>query len=217
MNTHISLNGRQTRELPVEFRGDDVRYTENLVEHFLTQFTKPGDVVFDPFLGFGTTLLVAEKMERIGYGVEFDEQRWSYVRSILRCPERALHGDSTELDSIEFPEVDFSITSPPYMGKHHRENPFTAYTTEFSGYAEYLEQIAHIYLQLAKRLKPSSRAVVEVSNLKHEDGTITTLAWDIAGAISNVMRFEGEVIVGWEGLESFGYTHSYCLVFSKMG
>lgn len=209
------MSNRRANSLPAEFQADDVRYSESLVEHFLNEYTNSGDVVFDPFMGFGTTLLVAEKLDRVGFGIEYDEKRCNYVKSMLKHPERALLGDSTKLDSVNLPDFDFSITSPPYMGKHHEENPFTAYSTEFSGYQEYLGQIEHIYRQLCKRLKASRHAVIEVSNLKHEDGTITTLAWDIARAVSNVLDFQGEVVIAWDETYGYGYDHSYCLVFTK--
>ena len=45
---------------------------------------------------------------------------------------------------------------------------------------------------------------------------LTTLAWDIAKAVSQVLRFEGEIVVGWNTC-GFGYDHSYCLVFAKPG
>ena len=198
MKSYVALSNVLHTPLPAEFAKEDVRYSEALVSHFLNEFTKPGDVILDPFMGYGTTLLVAEKRNLKAFGIEFDEKRWLYVQTILKHPERALHGDS-----------------PPYMGKHHTENPFTAYSTQGPGYAEYLRTVADIYRQLAKKLHKSGRAVIEVSNLKHEDGSLTTLAWDIAGAVSEVMRFEGEVIVTWEDHYGYGYDHSYCLVFSK--
>ena len=202
--------------MPGDFQHQDVRYAEELVEHFLREFTEAGDLVLDPFMGYGTTLLVAERMNRVAYGVEFDQRRWQYVRTIVQNPERALHGDSTELAALNLPDFDFSITSPPYMGKHHKENPFTAYSTIGEGYGQYLETIEQIYGQLNGKLKPAGRAVIEVSNLKHEDGSLTTLAWDIAGRVSRVLRFEGEVVVTWEDSYGYGYDHSYCLVFAKM-
>lgn len=215
MKTYISLKTEKKTALPAEFRNDDVRYTEDLVAHFLSEFTKEGDCVFDPFMGFGTTLLVAERMGRVGYGVEFDEKRCKYAKSILKHPERALHGDSTKLDSIELPEISFSMTSPPYMGKHHKENPFTAYSTLFEGYDLYLSTIRDIYAHLGRKLKPHGCAVVEVANLKHEDGSYTTLAWDIAREISKVLRFVGETIVTWDTAYGYGYDHSYCLIFER--
>jgi DNA modification methylase len=216
MRTYLSLKNQHRRTLPEEFRHDDVRYTEELVEYFLTEFTNSGDTVLDPFMGYGTTLIAGERLNRITYGIEFDERRWRYVQSILQHPERALHGDSTKLHSLELPQIDFSITSPPYMGKHHKENPFTAYSTEGTGYETYLVTLGQIYKQVSSKLKPSSRAVIEVSNLKHDDAPLTTLAWDIAREISKVLRFEGEIVVTWENGYGFGYDHSYCLVFAKM-
>lgn len=72
-----------------------------------------------------------------------------------------------------------------------------------------------IYRQVNARLKPSGHAVIEVSNLKHEDGSLTTLAWDIAREVSEVLRFVGEIVVTWENGYGYGYDHSYCLVFAK--
>jgi len=213
VKTFLTLKNEHTRQLPEEFRNEDVRYTEELVEIFLREFTSRGDTIFDPFTGFGTTLLVAEKMERVGYGVEFDEKRWRYVQSILRNPERVLNGDSTKLNSLSIPNFDFSMTSPPYMGKHHKENPFTAYSTEGNGYDAYLETLKSVYRQISEKLKPSGYIVIEVSNLKHEDAPLTALAWDVASAVSEVLHFEGEIIANWINGSSYGYNHSYCLVF----
>ncbi len=215
MKSSISLPNRHKRDLPPEFQSDDVRYTEELVEYFLREFTQEGAVVFDPFMGFGTTLLVSEQLNRICYGIEYDRKRWQYVQTVLKHPERAILGDSLKLEMLELPPFHFSMTSPPYMGKHHKENPFTAYSTEGGGYDAYLQDLKNIYRQVAAGLKPEGRAVVEVSNLKHEDGSITTLAWDIARALSEVMRFEGEVVANWEGAYGYGKSHSYCLIFSR--
>ena len=60
---------------------DDVEFSEALVEHFVTEFTRPGDVVFDPFVGFGTTLVVAERMGRKGVGIEMRPERAELCRS----------------------------------------------------------------------------------------------------------------------------------------
>jgi DNA modification methylase len=216
VKTFLNLKNSHKRVLPPELAGDDVRYAEELVEHFLLEFTKEGDNVLDPFMGYGTTLLVAERLNRKGYGIEFDSNRWKYVQSILKFPERAIHGDSKDLKNLALPEFDFSITSPPYMGKHHKENPFTAYSTIGEGYEQYLRDIQDIYQQVKTRLKPGAHAIVEVSNLKHEDNLLTLLAWDIARAISEVLHFKGEIVVAWENGYGFGYDHSYCLMFQNI-
>lgn len=213
--TFLTLSNVKTNKLPKEFQGDDVRYSEDFVEHFLYDLTKEGDIVFDPFMGFGTTLIVAERMERVGYGIEYDPKRCAYVKEKLRHPERAIQGDSLKLKTLHVPDFDLCITSPPYMGKHHVENPFTAYSTMGGGYRQYLQDIRAIFEQVNAKLRETGRALVEVSNLKHADAPATALAFDIAAVLSEVMIFEGETIILWEPTYGFGYDHSYALLYSK--
>jgi len=64
MPTYLQLTNTNQRTLPPEFRDDDVRYPESLVEHFLNEFTHAGDIVLDPFAGYGTTLLISPARRR---------------------------------------------------------------------------------------------------------------------------------------------------------
>lgn len=45
-------------------------FPDELPQWFIKLFTKEKDVVLDPFMGSGTTVLVAKKMGRIGVGIE---------------------------------------------------------------------------------------------------------------------------------------------------
>jgi DNA modification methylase len=213
MRTFLRLKNQQPHKLPAEFQHEDLRYTQELVAHFLRQYTRPGDTVLDPFAGFGTTLIVAEAMERVPYGIEIDTRRAAYISSQLQHPDGLIHGDTRQILSYQLPPIAFSITSPPYMAAADLEDPFTNYRAAGAGYAAYLQQIEQIYADIKQLLKPDARVVLEVSNLKDEHG-ITTLAWDVARAVSNVLVFEGEVVIGWDSY-GYGYDHSYCLVFRK--
>ncbi len=213
MKTFIQLANTQTEALPPAFAHDDVRFAPALVEVFLKEFTQPGDLVFDPFAGFGTTLLVAEAMGRRALGLEYDRERVHYIQSRLRDPAGILHGDARRLRDYALPPLDFSLTSPPYMAANDSEDPLAAYTVPGEGYRAYLQGLHDIYAALAGRLKPGARAVVEVANLK-TGGSVTPLAWDVARAIAPALKFEGEVVVGWDRY-GFGYDHSYCLIFVK--
>jgi DNA modification methylase len=52
-----------------------------LVEFFVKAFSDPGDIVFDPFLGSGTTMAAAHVLGRTGFGVEISP---AYCDVILR-------------------------------------------------------------------------------------------------------------------------------------
>lgn len=58
-------------------------FSIDLPQNFITIFSKKDDIILDPFLGTGTTLIAAEHTNRICYGIELDPgyvdviiQRW---------------------------------------------------------------------------------------------------------------------------------------------
>ena len=67
---------------------------EKLLAKIILASSKPGDLVFDPFNGSGTTTVVAKKLERHYLGVEIDETYCclSHKRLDLASTERAIQG-----------------------------------------------------------------------------------------------------------------------------
>jgi hypothetical protein len=214
MKTCIRLRNEQSEGLPESFAHDDVRYPPELVQTFLAEYTHPGDLVFDPFAGFGTTLRVAEEMGRRASGIEYDPERCAYIRSRLHQPEVLLQGDARRLATYNLPCINFTLSSPPYMHHDDPQDPFAAYQEPGRGYDAYLADLQEIYRQIGLLMSETAVAVVEVSNLK-KPGSVTPLAWDIAHAISHVLHFQGEVVVQWEPTYGYGYDHSYCLLFTR--
>lgn len=60
-------------------------FPEALPEWFIKLFTQPGDTVLDPFAGSGTTLLVAQRLQRHSIGIELSEAYCKIIRE--RFPE----------------------------------------------------------------------------------------------------------------------------------
>jgi DNA modification methylase len=62
-----------------------------MVADAILDCTKPGDVVLDVFLGSGTTLMAAERVHRICYGIEIDP---IYVDTAIRRWQKYTGGDA---------------------------------------------------------------------------------------------------------------------------
>jgi len=98
MQTHLSFEYSHRDEFPGE--GEDLRTPHVLVEHFLEEYTEPGDRVLDIFAGFGTTLLVAEDIGRVPYGIEYEPERADWTREQISHSEHVHNGDILDLESV---------------------------------------------------------------------------------------------------------------------
>lgn len=218
MRSILKFDKGNALRLPEELQGEDVRFSDSFAEYFIEHFSNPGDTVLDPFAGFGTVLYAAERLNRRAAGVELLPGRAGFIRINLKEPGGVFTGSALDIDSMDIPNIDLVLTSPPYMqSTGHPEYPFAGYRVTGQGYGDYLKDIAGIFGQVSKRLRPGGRAVIEASNLSI-DGRFTPLAWDIARAVGGVMDFEREIVIEWEGggaspAYGFGYDHSYALIF----
>ena len=95
--TVLSLENKNGNPLLLEFHGVDVRLAEGFIEYILEQYTRDGDILLDPFAGFGTTLMVAERLNRKCYGIEVDKARYDYATTQLRKREFLIHGNALDL------------------------------------------------------------------------------------------------------------------------
>jgi site-specific DNA-methyltransferase (adenine-specific) len=55
-------------------------FPESLPEWFIKLFTKHNDIVLDPFMGSGTTILVANKLQRNSIGVDLLREYYLMVK-----------------------------------------------------------------------------------------------------------------------------------------
>jgi DNA modification methylase len=202
-----------TRHELTEFEPGEC-YPIALPEEFIRHYTAPGDLVFDPFSGSGTTLLAAERLGRRGLGLEIHPERVEWAARLLRQPDWVRQGDALRIGELDLPTVDLVVTSPPYMTRlRHPENPLTGYQTEDADYGRYLGELAAVFGAAWRLLAPGGRMVINVATLDL-DGHVTTLAWDLAAAMVGVADFEREIVIDWREPPEW-LTMDYCLIFAK--
>lgn len=207
----ITLDYRIERD-PPRFETNAIKYPEPLVRHFMRLYSKPGDKVFDPFAGLGTTLFVAEELKRIPFGIEFDRQRYEWVAGQLTNWQNLICGDSARLGRMDLPKMDFCMASPPFMKRSDKWNPLYAGDPAKAGYDAYLKRLKFIYTKIAAQMKPGKIVVVHVDNIPGR--TYTPLVHDMAAAIGQSLTLQDEVIVAWKGGPDH-YRHTHCLVFKS--
>ncbi len=117
------------------------KFPETLVMEFVTFFTKPNQVVFDPMAGTGSTLVAALRTGRRGYGIELNPAYADIARQVIAEEKHGLEsatdciacelitGDAARAAEIvstyDIPMVDYLLTSPPYWDMLHARGAAT--------------------------------------------------------------------------------------------
>ena len=199
------------------------KFPETLAQEFIEFFTKSGQVVFDPMVGTGSTLLACLRSGRSGFGLELnpayaeiareliDEERELLGPSASELHVKVINGDAADLQSFNLPQIDYVLTSPPYWDILHARGAETqrqrrdsseldvTYSDDpadlgnIADYDEFLDRLVQIYTDLKSYLRPRSYLTVILKNVKKK-GTIYPLAWDVARNLADVYTLKDERI-----------------------
>ena len=210
---HLDATAGELAEERVPEADEDVHFTERVAAAVIERLTSPGDLVLDPFAGFGTTLAVANRLGRRAVGVELLPERVALIRD--RAPGgTVIEGDARGLHELVAEPVDLCLTSPPYMTANaHPHNPLTAYETLDAHYRTYLGDLTTIAGTIHDLLRPGGHLVLNVANIRHQ-GHTTTLAWDVARVVSRAIPFVAETVIVWDALPH-DLTGDYLLTFRR--
>jgi len=233
---------KEERAVAPDSKDHPATFSPTMIEAFVRFFTKKGQRVLDPFCGIGSTLVACRRSGRIGYGIELNKKYYEVcMERVPEFRENIFNCNAEDLGHLGLPEIDFSISSPPYWNMLNRStrdfrklrnksNLDYKYSVDeqdlgnIAEYDEFLKRVSNIYLMIYDLLKQGGYLVVIVKNVK-KGGKLYPLAWDLAGSLSKKYVLKDEKIWAQDeiGLAPYGYPfswvsnilHHYCLVVRK--
>lgn len=189
-------------------------------------FTHKGELVLDPFVGIGTTLIAARDTERNAVGfdinrkyIDFTEKRLSQLTiNYDQTKQVAICDDAENIpDYLEEETVSLCVTSPPYanMLNHKRLNKsfrsdlrVKKHYKKIQQYSDnprdlgtmklekYIDSLADIYKKILPLLRPKAHCVININDLWENNKRYPTHSL-IIEAMENV-GYELRNIIIWD-------------------
>ncbi len=193
------------------YNGEDVRdknlhpatFPIALPTKCIELFTHKGELVLDPFVGAGTTLLAARNLERNAIGfdlkkeyIDFTKKRLGQKKLINKTQQVAINDDAINIPQhIGEGTVSLCVTSPPYanmlnkprqnksMRSDLRKNEHFMKVQQYSNdprdlgimkVPEYAQAIEKIYKAIFPLMKPKGHCIININDLWWENKRIPT-------------------------------------------
>jgi DNA modification methylase len=203
------------------------------ISKLIRLFTKKGDLVLDPFMGSGTTLIASSLEGRKSIGIDLNKKYCKLAHNRLKKLKltgyKIKKGNSLKIIPTLKEKIDYCVTSPPYhnilknrgMGLRHDGSQkrqgieYYSDSPEDIGnkktYEEYLTSVKAIMKEVYKKLKNKKYCTVIVS-----DFTVNKKETNAHGDIINLMQeigfeFVGTIILVQDSkpLYPFGYPYAF--------
>jgi DNA modification methylase len=214
------------------------KFPEPFIQQFIERFTEPGERVFDPMAGTGSSLIAAATSHRAAYGIELNPAFCDIIRQRFEArrvelPANATwqvcSGDAGVAKTYDKLPASFHyvITSPPYWDMLRMKGAETQQKRKQAGllqfysddardignvasYEEFLENLVKIYQRVGARLERGRYMTIIVKNVKKK-GQIFPLAWDLSLRLRNDFALCREQF--WcqddQKLAPFGYRYAW--------
>jgi len=210
-----------------------------LCRRLIEIYTRKGDVVLDPFMGSGSTVIAARELGRRGIGFDINPKFVRLVENRLsqqklleeRVPEPEIHClDAARLLEVVGPgSVDLVVTSPPYWNVHLRKRtadykesrPYSRLESDLGNvedYGQFMDSLKSVFSKVRDALKPGKRCIVIIMDLR-VGGSFIPFHVDMVRRLGEV-GFVLEDIIIWDrrreysNLRPLGYP--YVFVVNKI-
>jgi len=232
----------QEKELTTMTENHPATFSPTMISDFIKFFTKENQIVFDPFMGIGSTAEACARTNRIAYGTELNYEYYKIaIRRSSKFKDTIYNHDALKIKELNLPNIDFSISSPPYWDilnrsthKFRNEREKKSLDSKYSDdlndlgniddYDNFLNLCSKVYFDIFDLLKPKAYVVIIIKNVK-KNGKFYPLAWDLAKKLTDKYELKDEKI--WiqdkVALAPYGYPfawtsnilHHYCLILRK--
>ena len=208
-----------------------IKLADRLIEIFTNN---PSQVILDPFMGSGTTLIAAQIRKMRGVGFEINKEYCEMAKKRLEVTYRSMFEESnykiycdSALDlkkHVELNSVDLTITSPPYWDILNRKR--TADKKEIQNYSNskqdfgnvenydiFLISLQNVFKEVYDVTRPQRYCIVIVMDIR-KNSTLYQFHSDLTEKMKNIGFILKDIVI-WDrqkeynNMRPLGYPYSF--------
>jgi len=152
------------------YRGN---WAPQIPRNLILKYTKEGDLVLDPMVGAGTTLIEARLLNRDAIGIDINPQAIKLAKESLqfevdnKSNQDCYVGDVRKLDKINDNTIDFIATHPPYLNIiKYSDMSLASDLSNIGSLAKFLSEFEPAVKELYRVLRPDHYCAILIGDTR---------------------------------------------------
>lgn len=214
-----------------DYRGN---WAPEIPRNLILRYSKKGDMVLDPFVGSGTTLIECKLLDRKGIGIDVNPDAIKLAKKRLEFPRLSSEsqevkvGDARDLSFIKNNSVDLICAHPPYADAIQYTEGIKGDLSFIRDVDEFAKEINKSAKECFRVLKPGKYCAVLIGDIRRQK-RVVPVGFKVMQAFLGAGFISKEIIIKqqhqmtttplWrEKSEKFNFlllAHEYLFVFEK--
>lgn len=152
------------------YRGN---WAPQIPRNVILKYTQEGDLVLDPMVGAGTTLIEARLLNRDAIGMDINPQAIELSKEALKfevvnkSKQEYYVGDARKLEKVASDSIDLIVTHPPYLNIiKYSERPILGDLSNFGSLSKFLTEFEPAIKEFYRVLKPDHYCAILIGDTR---------------------------------------------------
>ena len=152
------------------YRGN---WAPQIPRNLILKYTQEGDLLLDPMVGAGTTLIEAKLLNRGVIGIDINTQAIKLAKEALRfevenkSKQECYVGDARKLEKIANESIDLIVTHPPYLNIiKYSERPIPGDLSNIGSLYKFLSEFEPAVKEFYRVLKPDHYCAILIGDTR---------------------------------------------------
>jgi DNA modification methylase len=201
-----------------KYRGN---FAPQIPRNAILRYTKEGDVVLDPMMGSGTTLIETKLLNRKGIGFDINPEAIKITQNNLNFEGNFKYepeinkGDVRDIASIDDKSIDLIVTHPPYLNIiKYSNNKIAEDLSCISGVKKFCIELEKGIKEFYRVLKENSYCAILIGDTRKSRHYVPLANYTMQLFLKNGFALKEDIIKAQHNCQTTPYWKSQVLKYN---